>query len=119
MARFTLRKVENQAQVSILASLLSVLPWAAMTFFILKNMWPNKEWVFYYGSKGKAGILICSALALLLSTIGFGLGLNSAGQRRNEKQQLSWIGFFIGGMILTLTIVVLALFFVRGELVPQ
>jgi hypothetical protein len=116
VAKFSLRRVENQAQASVIVSLLSVLPWAAATFWILKKF-DYAEKMLYYGQGGRTGLLVCVTAALLLSAVGFGLGLSSAGQRRNDKQQWSWIGFFTGAIMLTLTIVVIAVFIVRGELV--
>jgi hypothetical protein len=114
VAKFSLRRYEDQAWFSVLLSSVSIPPFIAMAGFILKNMdWQEK--MLYYGSRGRAGILLCAVLALMLSSIGFGFGLNSAGQRRNEKQRLSWIGFFLGALVLTLTLVVLAGFYWRGE----
>ena len=114
MAKFSLRRFENQALVSVIVSAISFLPLAAMTIFILKRMdWAEKT--LYYGPRSKVGILACGLFALMSSTIGFGFGLNSAGQRRNDKQQMSWIGFFLGALVLVLTFVVFAIFRLRGE----
>lgn len=114
MAKFSLRRAENQAQVSALLSALSVLPLAALSFFVVQKIdWA--ELVLYYGPNRRIAILGTAAVTLLMSAIGFGLGLNSAGQRRNDKQQLSWIGFFTGALVLALTFVVIFLFMQRGE----
>lgn len=114
MAKFSLRRFETQAQVSVLLSLLSFLPLASLTFFIVRRF-DFKEFIFYYAGPGRMGVLISAACTLLLATAGFGLGLNSAGQRRNDKQRLSWLGFFIGAVVLALTVVGVFLFVTRGE----
>jgi hypothetical protein len=118
VAKLSLRRVEDQARVSVVLSLLSVLPWAAATFWILRKF-DYKEFMFYYSPRTRAGVMICAVVAILLSAIGFGLGLSSAGQRRNDKQQWSWVGFFTGAIVLTLTFVILAVFMVRGEAIIQ
>jgi hypothetical protein len=56
-------------------------------------------------------------MTMVLAASGFGFGLSSAGQRRNDKPQLSWTGFFIGAAILCLTVVLLFIFRVRGEFI--
>jgi hypothetical protein len=64
-------------------------------------------------------ILLAAAITILLAATGFGFGLSSAGQRRNDKQQLSWIGFFIGAIVLAMTFVALFVFVQRGEMVVR
>jgi hypothetical protein len=114
VAKFSLRRFENQAQVSALLSLLSVLPLAVLTFFVMQKIdWA--ELVLYYGPNRRLAILGTAAVTLVMSAIGFGLGLSSAGQRRNDKQQLSWVGFFTGAIVLAMTMVVIFLFMQRGE----
>jgi hypothetical protein len=55
-------------------------------------------------------ILLGVAGTMGLAAIGALLGMNSAGQRRNEHQGRSWAGFFIGTVALSLTIVAFAAF---------
>lgn len=114
MAKFSLRRFDTQAQVSAIISLLSIVPLVVLAFFVLRYL-DFKEMVLYYGPTRKTAIYAMAAVTLLLSATGFGFGLNSAGQRRNDKQQLSWIGFFTGAIVLSLTLVVLFLFRQRGE----
>lgn len=118
MAKFSLRRYDNQAQVSVLLSLVSLLPLAAMTAIMVRLLMSRSdftEFVFYYGPRARMAVLFCGLASMFLATCGFGFGLNSAGQRRNEKQQLSWIGFFTGALVLALTFVMVFIFMRRGE----
>jgi hypothetical protein len=114
VAKFSIRRFDNQAQMGAVLSLISIAPLAALIFFIARNM-DRQEWIFYYGTPSRIAVLLSAMVSLLLSGMGFGFGLNSAGQRRNDKQQLSWVGFFTGAIVLALTFVMLSLFFLRGE----
>ncbi|MBI4578219.1 MAG: hypothetical protein HY718_00860 [Planctomycetes bacterium] len=118
MAKFSLRRFDTQAQASVLLSLLSVVSLAALAFFVMGRM-SFSEFTPYYGGNRRMAILGAGVVTLLLSGAGFGFGLNSAGQRRNDKQQLSWLGFFVGAIVLALALVMLVLFAVRGEAVIQ
>lgn len=116
MAKFSLRRFDNQAQASVLLSLLSIAPLVSLVFFIVRKL-DMKEFIFYYGPRARTAVLLSALATLILSAAGFGFGLNSAGQRRNDKQQLSWIGFFVGALVLAITIVLLFIFKQRGEAV--
>ncbi len=114
MAKFSLRRYDNQARVSIVVSLASVVTLLGLVLVVFRNVdW--SEQVIYYGKNRKLAVYGATALTLLLSTIGFGMGLSSAGQRRNDKQQLSWIGFFVGAGVLCLALIVFFIFQKRGE----
>lgn len=116
MAKLSLRRFDTQAKVSVLFSAVSVLPLAALVFFVLRRF-DVREMLLTYGSPTKYAILGSALMTMMLAAAGFGFGLNSAGQKRNDKQQLSWIGFFLGALVLALTLVVLFLFVTRGEAV--
>ncbi len=118
MAKFSLRRVDTQAQVGVLASAASVVTFlglAGVLGFLLRRGLASQDFVFIYGPNGKIAVLGAGAITLGLAAIGFGFGLNSAGQRRNDKQRLSWIGFFVGALVLALTFVALFVFMQRGE----
>jgi len=118
VAKFSLRRFEDQAKASFLASLLSLFTFAGMAGvmgFFLKRGLASQDFVFLYGPRGKMAVLLAAAVTLLLSGAGFGFGLNSAGQRRNDRQRLSWIGFFLGALVLALTLVLVFVFIQRGE----
>lgn len=116
MAKFSLRRYDHQAIMSLTMSLISVLSLLGLAVILVQNMkWD--EMIIYYGSSRKMAVMAGTAVTLLLSAIGFGFGFNSVGQRRNEKQKLSWLGFFIGAGVISLTLILFILFRFRGEAV--
>ena len=103
------RRYDVQARYSLIASLASVMPLAAAAFAILKRYDPDLQAIqFGKTSMFKPAFLVCIALACLLAVVGAALGLNSAGQRRNNEQRKSWTGFFVGAAALSLSIIVFA-----------
>jgi hypothetical protein len=97
----------------VIFSLAALLPLATGVFGAVRNLDPSimkisysAHGVFMYA------LLACVALAAALSVTGIALGVNSAGQRRNEKQRQSWLGFFLGAAGLSATIVLLAAFMI-------
>lgn len=105
------RRFDVQARYSVIASVGSIVPLAAATFAILSRYNPELQAIqFGKTSMFKPAFLACIALACLLAVAGAGLGINSAGQRRNTEQRKSWIGFFIGAAALSLSIIVFAAF---------
>jgi divalent metal cation (Fe/Co/Zn/Cd) transporter len=107
----SLRKLDVQATYSLVLSLASVAPFLAAAFALARNYEPDLR-AFVYGAHGKflIAFLACVGLSALIAAVGFVLGWNSAGQRRNEKSSRSWIGFYVGGLTLTLNIVLLIAF---------
>ena len=61
------------------------------------------------------GVWLEGRLALGLSVLGFGFGISSAGERRNQKNHLSWAGFFVGAFAICATLILLATFFFWKE----
>lgn len=57
---------------------------------------------------------ILTTIALLLGATGAAMGVNSAGQRRNQLSRRSWIAFFIGSATISITIVLFAAFWMLG-----
>ena len=66
-----------------------------------------------YSAQGRfiIAFVVCVLGSLVLSTLGFVLGLSSAGQRRNNRSGQSWLAFFLGGTILTLDLVMIVAFY--------
>lgn len=107
MARGSLRRYDVQATYAVLTSLLSVAPLAGAIFLLLRN-WESELGAIVHGSQGSflPALAVCVGLAGVGGAVGLVLGINSAGQRRNDKQRLSWTGFFVGSAVVTGTIIV-------------
>ena len=111
MAKGSLRRFDVQAKWSLWFSLASVVTCLG-TFALLARNWDGHLSLIKYSADGlyRPVYLACTGLTMLLSVFGLALGFNSAGQRRNDRQKLSWTGFFVGTVVLALAIVFLAAF---------
>jgi hypothetical protein len=111
-----LRRVDIQAKVAFFAAILSIMVTVALAYFALKGLqWDTK--IIPYSSKSNRmlGVLGSGATALGIGVIGFWFGLISAGQRRNEQQVLSWLGFFLSAMTITASAILLTTFMLWRE----
>jgi len=112
------RRYDVQATYAMIFSLVGVPTCLAAGVFLIQR-YDSKMGQIVYGSKGMfvPALAVCLALSLLPAFVGFLFGLSSAGQRRNDKQSRSWIGFFVGGLVCTLDVImVLAFVLLRFEL---
>ncbi|GMV98471.1 MAG: hypothetical protein HRF43_01560 [Phycisphaerae bacterium] len=114
MAGFSLRRYDIQARFGLVVSLASAVTLLALGVLIFQNY---KDMVIYYGNTRRVVVWGVGLLTILLAVTGFGFGLNSVGQRRNDKPLLSWISFFVGAGVLCLSVVLLFFFYRQGELV--
>ncbi len=108
----SLRRYDVQARYALVLAVASALPCLAALWL----SWARFDAALgriIYGSHGRfvPAFVGCVVLSLAPATIGFVLGLSSAGQRRNDQSSRSWLGFFVGGAILTLDLVLLIAFF--------
>jgi hypothetical protein len=115
---FSLRRYDTQARVGLWLSLLAVLTLAVMIVGIFQHF-STATMTIYYGQTRKLGVLGLGMVTILLAGAGFGLGLNSAGQRRNDKAKLSWLGFFLGAAVMCLTVILLFFFLKQGQQLGQ
>lgn len=107
-----LRRYDVQAGWSMALSAVSIIPLVCALMFTWQRYDPVLGRIIY-GSEGKfVPVLLASVMASMLpSALGFVLGLSSAGQRRNDKPWRSWFGFFIGGTVMTVNLILLIAFF--------
>lgn len=120
MAKWSLRRYDIQARVSVLLSALALVVLAGTAVSIIRPMnWAEKT-IPYKKSTLRMPVIYATGFAgLALGAAGFGLGFSSAGQRRNDKPLHSWLGFFLGGTAITLSLILLFLFFKWGWAVPE
>ena len=106
-----LRRYDVQARLAFIAALAAIPPCLIAAIQAYKR-YDHQLRAIPFGESGffQMGFLTCVGLALGLSVVGLALGFNSAGQRRNHLQRKSWAGFFIGMVVLSLSIVLLVAF---------
>lgn len=102
----SIRRFDVQARYSLWASLAAILPLVVSALASLSR-YDTQLHAIKFGSTGlfKPAFFACLLVTGLLSVLGIGLGFNSAGQRRNNEQKKSWLGFFIGTGVLSLAII--------------
>lgn len=110
---------EKQAKLSLLLAGISILFAVGLTGLIFRNFHAQFFEVIYDANGRFYPIILATiAVAGITSAIGFLIGLNSAGQKRNTLSKLSWQGFFVNAIALTLTLC-MALFFFLTKLGVQ
>ncbi len=115
MAFGHLRRYDVQAKYALIASLVSVPPLVG-TCWLVSSRFNAELQQIVYGSEGRfvPALFGCVFLSSVPAFVAFVLGWNSAGQRRNDKSTRSWIGFFVGGTVVTGNMIVLIAFFWLG-----
>jgi hypothetical protein len=108
----SLRRFDVQAKYAAVLAGVSVVPFLGAVALALRNYRHDLGQIIY-GAEGRFVMMFlgCVLLSVLPSAGGFLLGWSSAGQRRNDKPAHSWIGFFLGGGVLTLNLILLIAFY--------
>jgi hypothetical protein len=108
---FKIKTYEEQAKLSVILAAIGGFFALVALGGILRNFDASTGWV-RYGTKTifMPALGGCLVLALALAAIGFFVGLNSAGQRRNKRSRLSWTGFFLNALVIVLALCVGAVF---------
>lgn len=98
----SLKTYEDQAKFSVILGVVaSVVVLGAILLILQRFDWAT----FMIPIRSKArmvAILGAIGLAAVLSAAGFFVSLNTAGQKRNKNQSLSWTGFFFNAAVLTI-----------------
>lgn len=106
------RSSEVQARYALVLSILSAFPCVGAALMAWRNYDPVLGQIIY-GSEGRFLPLFAGgALAGLgLGAAAFALGWSSLLRPRNERTGSSWIGFFLGGAVLTVSLILLLAFY--------
>lgn len=119
--RLDLHNYETQATLSVLMAVLAALAaGGAAAVIAMKFDW--QDFILVYNRDGLLLLALGGALfvALAASVTGFCVGLNSAGQRRNARSRMSWMGFFVNAALIALTLMIAFLFlFTRQPIALQ
>ena len=103
---------ERQAQLSVVLAAIGGVAFLAAAVLLGRNFTWQMFWVVY---NPKGMWLPTLGVTLLISlgagVVGFFVGLNSAGQRRNTRSQLSWLGFFLNAGIIALAVCAVVFFY--------
>lgn len=99
------RSYEQQAKLSVVLAVVGGVCLLAGAFCVFQAFDPQNFWVVY-NPRGKRILAIGGALFLAMAAggVGFLVGLNSAGQRQNTRNGLSWTGFFLNAAVIALTL---------------
>jgi hypothetical protein len=107
-----LRRYDVQARYAFALVVLSLLPCALALWLGWRNFDAPMGRIIY-GEHGRfvPGFAGCIFLSLAPAAVGFILGVNSAGQRRNDKSGRSWLAFFLGGTVISVDLILLIAFY--------
>lgn len=109
---------ETQGAISIAFALLAGVAALVAIALLARNYRPDAGYTLYSPRSMWFPMLIVSLLGgMALSAAGLGLGLNSAGQKRNTQSGRAWIGFFLSAATLAVLLIEgLFFFFTRQTL---
>jgi len=119
-----MRLHETQATTSMMLGILGWLSLAALCVVVLKNF-NTQSWTILYSERSTLGryrkglVMLFAAVTFLIGVVSLGLGFNSLGQKRNNKQGRSWMGMLMGGVCVALSPVLFAAWRMLSEAVIQ
>ena len=116
MPRLSLRRYDVQARIALVAAIAAAVLVLALAVLVFRRVdWTNKVIAYRPNTLRWYLIMLVTGMSILVSALALGFGLNSAGQRRNDRHRWSWIGFFLGAACLCLTILLFVVFRLWGD----
>lgn len=113
---FNLKKLENQAVLSVILAIVGgVCAVGGIGIILWKFKWQQFMLPFRASGMLQPAVLGSLALSIGIGIAGFGVGFNSAGEKRNSKSRLSWIGFFLNAGVLALALIAAVFFMIVRE----
>ena len=106
----SLRRYDVQATCGYALALFSVLPLLGGAYLAWRNYDGTLEQIIYQSQFYIPAFVGCILLSMAAGALGCLFGFSSAGQRRNDKPARSWVGFFVGGGVVTLDLILLIAF---------
>ena len=112
------RLANTQASASLYIGILGLLSMAALVFVVFKGYDTEFKTIPYNASEGIGRfrpyfVYGGTTASLVIGGVAGLLGFNSIGQKRNERQTLSWLGMAAGALTVSIAPV---LFFAWREL---
>ena len=106
------RTAEVKASYALVLSVISWIPCAAATKFAYDRYDPILGQIIY-GSTGRfVPVFVgCVLLSMAAAATAFALGWSSVLHPRNERPRQAWFGFFLGGGVLTLNLILMVTFY--------
>lgn len=106
----SLRRYDVQARYGCALSIFSALPLLAGACLIWRNYDSLLGQIIYQSRLYTPVLAACLLVSMAAGGLGCVFGFSSAGQRRNDKPVRSWVGFFVGGGVLTFDVILLIAF---------
>lgn len=101
------RLYDTQALFSAIIGAISVLFVIALAVVVARNFDPHSK-VIWFNPRNRwrePAIFAATAGAVLCGVISGWMGFNSLGQKRNNRQGMSWLGLALGAFSMVLAVV--------------
>ncbi len=106
-----LRRFDIQARIALVMAAGSVVPLLGGVWLTISRYHHDLGQIVYgEGSFFLPSFAVCLLLSSGPALLGLGLGLNSAGQRRNDRPMHAWVGFFLGSSVLAVNVILAGAF---------
>lgn len=120
MAFSRLRRLDVQANCAVVLAFVSLVPCVAAGGVLVWKYDATLGQIVYGGAGKVVPVFVgCLLASLAPGVVSFLLGWNSAGQRQNDKPGRSWLGFFVGGAVVTVDVILMIAFVMLRLEIPM